>query len=304
MVKYIFAVLLLSAVLAPAAPGRTLDFDIFKGPEITIRYETPLEKVVPEVAGIYPKIKSELEEKINLNITFKPNVFLIHSVSEFQKMVHGNELVTAFAVSKNNTIVIDYSKMQSTPFNLELTLKHELCHLLLYNYIRRGLLPKWLNEGVSQWVSEGTADIISFDGKKLLKQAALSNGYLPLNRLETQFPSDKDLFILSYEQSRSIVEYIDSKYGTEKLLDILEMLHKGSDIEKAVFAGLSVDINELETQWHKYLRRKYTWASYISDNIYWIIFFAGAVATVIGFLKLRKRIKEYPDEDEEEFLDS
>ncbi len=282
-----------------SAMGETLNFKTFENSDIIIQYEIPLEKIVSEVASIYPAIKSDLEKKINIEISFKPVIFLVHNNSIFQKMVNGNKLVTAFAVPENNAIVIDYSKMQRTPFDLELTLKHELCHLLLHSYVQNNLLSKWLDEGISQWVSDGISDIINFDGKKLLKQAALSNHYLALRDLDTRFPQSNELFSLSYEQSRSIVEYIDSFYGKEKLLDILDMLHEGSYIEKAVFISLGVDINELEKQWHNHLKRKYTWASYLSDNIYWIIFFAGAVFTVIGFFQLKKRIREYPEDDDE-----
>lgn len=300
MIKYLFFVLLLSGIYVSSVFGEALNLKVFENSEVTIQYEMPLEKVVSRVAETYPLIKSDLEKKLNLRVTFKPTILLIHSNSKFQKMVKGNDLITAFAVSGNNTIVINYSKMERTPFDLKLTLKHELSHLLLHQYIQKDLLPKWLDEGVSQWVSEGIADIISFNGNKLLKQAVLTKHYLALKDISVHFPSSSNLFILSYEESRSIVEYIDNNFGTDKLLLILNKLHEDNDIEEAIFVSLSIDINELENEWHKYLQRKYTWLSYLTNNLYWIIFFVGAIITVIGYLQLRKRIKTYPDEDEED----
>jgi hypothetical protein len=82
-------------------------------------------------------------------------------------------------------------------------------------------------------------------------------------------------------------------------LKILYELHRGSDIEKAIFTVLSKDMYELENAWHRHLKRKYTWLRYISDNIYWILFFIGAIVTVIGFLHLRRRMKTYPEDDED-----
>lgn len=300
MIKYLFFVLLLSGIYVSSVFGEALNLKVFGNSEVTIQYEMPLEKVVSRVAETYPLIKSDLEKKLNLRVTFKPTILLIHSNSKFQKMVKGNDLITAFAVSGNNTIVINYSKMERTPFDLKLTLKHELSHLLLHQYIQKDLLPKWLDEGVSQWVSEGIADIISFNGNKLLKQAVLTKHYLALKDISVHFPSSSNLFILSYEESRSIVEYIDNNFGTDKLLLILNKLHEDNDIEEAIFVSLSIDINELENEWHKYLQRKYTWLSYLTNNLYWIIFFVGAIITVIGYLQLRKRIKTYPDEDDED----
>ncbi len=300
MIKYFFLILFFFSIHASPVFGEALNLKVFENSEVIIQYEMPLEKVVSRVTGIYPLIKSDLEKKLNLRVTFKPTILLIHNASKFQKMVKHNDLITAFAVPRNNMIVIDYSKMERTPFDFELTLKHELCHLLLGHYIQRSRLPKWLNEGVSQWVSEGVADIISFNGNKLLKQAVLTKHYLALKDISVHFPSSSNLFILSYEESRSIVEYIDSKFGTDKLLLILNKLHENNDIEAAIFISLSIDINELENEWHKYLQRKYTWFLYLTNNLYWIIFFVGAIITVIGYLQLRKRIKTYPDEDEED----
>ncbi len=300
MVKYLFLVFLFVNIYASSVFGEPLNLKVFKDSEVTIQYEVSLEKAVKKVAAIYPLIKSDLEKKLNLEVKFKTTIFLILS-SSFQKMVNGNELITAFAVPGKNIIVIDYSKMERTPFDLKLTLKHELCHLLLHQYIQKDILPKWLDEGVSQWVSEGIADIINFNGNKLLKQAVLSNNYLSLKDISVHFPGHRDRFVLSYEESRSFVEYIDSKFGSDKLLLILKKLHEGNDIEKAVLVSLSVDIKELENRWHKHLRRKYTWFSYLSANLYWIIFSAGAIITIIGYLQLRRRMKNYVDEDEDEY---
>lgn len=299
MIKYLFFVSLLLGIYASSVFGEALNLKVFEDSEVIIQYEMPLEKVVSRVAETYPLIKSDLEKKLNFRVTFKPTILLIHSNSKFQRMIKGNDLITAFAVSGNNTIVINYSKMERTPFDLELTLKHELTHLLLHQYIQKDLLPKWLNEGVSQWTSEGISDIISFNGNKLLKQAVLTKNYLALKDISVHFPSSSNLFILSYEESKSIVEYIDNKFGTDKLLLILNKLHEDNDIEEAIFVSLSIDINELENEWHKYLQRKYTWFLYLTNNLYWIIFFVGAIITVIGYLQLRKRIKTYRDEDDD-----
>jgi hypothetical protein len=283
----------------PPSSGEQLEFLEFRSENVIIRYEEPLKSVVSEIVSAYPEIRSSLEKELLLDVLFRPTIFLINTDAAFLEMVNGNRLVTAFARPRNNAIVIDYSKMLTNPFDLELTLKHELCHLLLHHHISRKMLPKWLNEGVSQWVSEGVADIVNFDGNKILKQAVLSNNYLALGDISRGFPRSRDLFILSYEQSKSIVEYIDSTYGTEKLLNILNELRKGNSIEQAVSTVLSVNLQKVEHDWHGHLRRKYTWMRYVSDNIYWLLFFFGAVVTVIGFLRLWVKYKTYKDEDGE-----
>jgi hypothetical protein len=146
-------------------------------------------------------------------------------------------------------------------------------------------------------------DIVRFDGNKILKQAVLSNNYLSLNDISVNFPRKKNLFFLSYEESKSITEYIDTRYGSESLINILRKLHQGGTIEESVLSELSIDLYELERSWHSHLRRKYTWMRYISDNIYWLLFFIGAVVTVVGFIILKIRMRSLPDDEEDEYMD-
>jgi len=72
----------------------------------------------------------------------------------------GTRRIVALAIPAQNLILLDLSKMARHTFVLETTMKHELCHLLLHSYIHGTLLPKWLDEGVCQWASNGMAEII------------------------------------------------------------------------------------------------------------------------------------------------
>jgi hypothetical protein len=100
-----------------------------------------------------------LENTLEWTIDFKPTIVLVNDSEKFQEMT-GNSLIVAYAVSQRNLIVIDHSKMNTKPFSLGSIIKHELCHLLLHDKISKVILPRWLDEGVSQWVSDGIAEII------------------------------------------------------------------------------------------------------------------------------------------------
>jgi hypothetical protein len=297
--RFMVMVLLISSSVSPAF-SESLEFETYEGEGVTVKYEQLLEPAVKKLARIYPQVKSDLEKKLRLEVAFQPTIFLIGNAPAFRRLSGGNELITAFATSRNNTIVIDYSKMEKTPFDLELTVKHELCHLLLRNVIHKKHLPRWLNEGISQWVSEGVSDIINPDGSKIFKQAVLSNRFLALRDISQSFPQRNNLFILSYEESKSFIDYVEGRYGEDKVLAILYELQRGNDIENTFSSVLSVDLVRLEKDWHRHLRRRYTWIRYVSDNIYWLLFFAGAIITVIGFLHLRMRMWKYRDEEEED----
>jgi hypothetical protein len=193
---------------------------------------------------------------------------------------------------------MDYSKIDRTPFDLQATFEHELSHLLLHKNIKAPNIPKWLDEGVAQWASGGIADIINPGNKDILKQAVISENVIPLYEISVAFPSQSREFILSYQESRSFVEFIVHEYGADKLLSILNSLKKGNPIEQAVYESLSINLNILEQHWLKSLPRKYSWPSYIANHIYWILFFAAALISLIGYLRFRIRLKNYRDEED------
>ncbi|MDH5203872.1 MAG: peptidase MA family metallohydrolase [Nitrospirota bacterium] len=270
----------------------------YKNSEIIIQYEPPIENAAINLSGVYRKVKTVIEKKLRWKVEFIPTTILIHKRTAFQKMAQ-NELVTAFALPGENSIVIDYSKMERTPFDLTATFTHEVCHLVLHHNIKEKTIPKWLDEGVCQWASGGIADIINPGEKDILKQAVLSDNLFALKEIAFAFPEQQRGLLLAYEESKSFVEFVVHEYGTEKLLSVLNSLKKGTTIEQAVQENLSVELTVLEQKWQKSLIRQYSWFSYIADHLYWILFFAAAIVTLIGYLKFRRKLRNYKDDGEE-----
>lgn len=278
--------------------SQALDLGQFTSPDLLIRFEPPLEKAAEKILLSYPDIKSSVERKLGWKIGFVPTVVLIHESSEFRKLTQ-SDLVTAYAVPRKNLIVMNYSKLDRTPVDLQSTLEHELYHLLLHQHIDDARLPRWLDEGVAQWASGGIADIINPENKDILKQAVLSQSLLSLDSISRSFPSQARGLILAYQESRSFVEFIVSEYGEEKLIAVLNSLKNGRQAEQAVSDNLSVGLAALEQRWSQALTRKYSWTSYVANHIYWIVFVAAALITVAGYIRFRLRLKNYRDEDDE-----
>ncbi|MEW6214262.1 MAG: peptidase MA family metallohydrolase [Nitrospirota bacterium] len=271
---------------------------VLKNGEVIVQVEEPLHNAAKEVIELYPVIKAELEKSLKLGPDFIPTIVLIKDRETFQGMTDSN-IVVAFAVPQKYLVVIDYSKMNTHPFTLKTTLKHEMCHLLLHN-IEKGNIPKWLEEGTCQWMSDGIAEIISHEGQSVMKKAVLSKGLISIRDLTARFPKDEKSLLLAYEESKSIVEYIIKEFGVSGLLNIFEHLKTGYDIDEAIEKVLSISLNELEMKWHNYLRNKITWVTYISNYLYEIIFFLAALITIYGFVRILIKKKAYKDKNEEE----
>jgi heme/copper-type cytochrome/quinol oxidase subunit 2 len=66
-------------------------------------------------------------------------------------------------------------------------------------------------------------------------------------------------------------------------------------MDDAVLWSLSVSLEELEENWHEHLRKQVPWLTYLSMNLYQILFLLGAVMTIIGFIRYRRKKRRQAD---------
>ena len=272
---------------------------ILQNEDIIVAYETSLEDAVAEVLRLYPDLKQELEKKITWSLDFRPQVALVKDTGTFQR-ISRSELFVAFAVPEKRLIVIDYSRMNLHPFSLRITFKHELCHLLLHRYISDQNLAKWLEEGICQWISDGIGEIFIDKSWSSLDAAILADRVLDFKRLAEYFPRDKPSLILAYEQSKSMVNYIDRQYGKTLIQDLLGHLKNGESTESAVMKSLGISTDELEKNWLSHLESTPRWLVYLADNLYGILFFMAALLTIFAFIRRVMRRKVWESEKEHE----
>ena len=293
-------ILLANLLIISSAPLFADEWKTLQQKEVVIHYVDSFEVAAQEVAFLYPGIKRELEETFFWPVSFIPKIFVISKSETFQE-VAGSDFVVAFAVSSTNQIVIDYSKMKTQPFTLKTTLKHELCHLLLHYHINRVNLPRWLDEGICQWASDGIAEIIMDQGTSVLDEAVLSGRYLSMRSLAERFPQDKRLLLLAYEESKSLVEYMIASYGLEGVLSVLDHLKEGANVNMAILESLSISLNDLETEWHQHIKRKAIWMAYLTNHLYEFLFFLGALIMIYGFIRQIIKKRAYQEEEEEDW---
>jgi hypothetical protein len=272
---------------------------ILQNDDITVVYEPSLRAAADEVLRMYPNLRQDLKDIFGWRLNVKPQVVLVKTNQTFQKIAR-NGLIVAFAVPDKSLIVIDYSRMSTRPFNLSITLKHEMCHLLLHEHINSADLPKWLDEGICQWTSDGIGEILIDKNWSGLDAAIMSGQTLRLSRLAKRFPGDKSSLTLAYEQSKSVVVYIDRQYGKHAILAILGDLKNGEPLTTAVFQNLSLSVNQLEEEWLTDIERTPRWLVYLANNIYGILFFFAAILLIIGFIRAVIRRRAYAKWEEDE----
>jgi len=282
--------ILMSAVALAALEPSMLDSQ-----ELTVVYDAGLEQTARQILSVYAGTKQELETMIQWPVEFRPTLVLIDDHKRFEQLT-GHSLVVAYALPHKNAMFIDNTRMTTSPFSLQATIKHELCHLLLHHHIKGDRLPRWLDEGICQWASDGLADILMDTRRALLPAAILSDQYFDLAKIKHRFPPEKNALILAYEQSKSVVEYISRTYGPQGVLDLLELLRQGYEIETAVEMRFAISFDQLESQWRSHLKKNISWFTYLSIHLYEILFVSAALLTILAYIRRMLRKKAYADE--------
>jgi hypothetical protein len=289
LLGYLFAIF----VLPSAGVAKPL---VMQNDDVIVVYETSLKGAADKLLRLYPDLKQELGQIFPWSLDIRPQVVLVKNTLNFQKLAR-NELFVAFAVPDQNLIVIDYSRMNQRPFSLRITFKHELCHLLLHRHIDNQHLTRWLEEGICQWVSDGIGEILLDKRSSGLDGAIMTDRVLPLSRLANTFPRDKLSLMLAYEQSKSVVNFIDRNYGKDAILDLLGYLKNGESIDAAALKSIGMTTLELEKDWLSHLERTPRWLVFLADNLYGVLFFLAALMTIFGFVRRIKGRKAWENEE-------
>jgi hypothetical protein len=266
---------------------------------LIIPSEKRLEIQTEYLRQVYPEVKASIENALGWRLISVPRVLLVGSKDTFEKM-GGDPMISAFALPARHSIVIYQSSAASEPYVLRETFEHELCHLLLHDHIREVFLPRWLDEGICQWLSGGFGELVV--GKGVAPSDIIRSRHpVPLQQLAVSFPKDKESLIQAYAESRLFVDYLVAQYGKESFLRVLQHMKEGEPIDQAVHEALSKSLESLQKEWVEKLHNRDAWLLWVSKYIYEILFFLGALLTVLAYVRLVFRKKGYdPDEEDEE----
>lgn len=281
-------VLLLPAWIVPVVHAFSDERKVLRGEGVTVVYPAHRRKAAEKALALYPDVRDELEKHLRWSVSFRPTVILVADGEAFRRMT-GQADVVALAVARRNLILIDLSTLGADPSGLKSALEHELCHLLLHARIPDGSLPRWLNEGIAQWVSGGFSEVRLPRRGSVLDRAVVSGRTLPIESLSGAFGGEGRTLHLAYEQSLSLVQFLIGRYGVDSFLGLLERLAGGTSLEQALSKHWSLTVESLEQAWEEGLADKLAWTTVLIGHLYEILFFLAAAALTAGFVRHFKR---------------
>ncbi len=127
------------------------------------------------------------------------------------------------------------------------TAAHELTHVLVGNraFSCIASIPTWLNEGIAVY-GEGGPEAAALEQ---FNTASANDTLLSVRSLSGGFSEDPQQADLSYSQSYSLVRYLISEYGQQKLLQVFDQLAGGAAIEPVLHDIYGFGLDGLEDRW-------------------------------------------------------
>jgi hypothetical protein len=181
-------------------------------------------------------------------------IYIYASSQELQgAMIYPQEWTGGVAFTEYGTIAIGISTSNLTWGKSAIA--HELTHLVVHQMTLNPYidLPVWLDEGLAMY-SEGP---LSSGFVSSLDMAIKQNSLISVRSLSSPFSAFPDKSYLSYAQSYSLVEYLITSYGHDRMLELLNIFSQGSSYDDALEKVYGFNMDGLDAQWRDYIIPQY-----------------------------------------------
>lgn len=193
----------------------------------------------------------------------------------------------ALAIPAKQTIIIPgRAAWPTTPVEEVRILRHEWAHLALAHELGNVRIPRWFNEGYAEWASGGWAG-----GGAWKLRVAIALGKAPdLDSLSLSWPRGRGASEVAYLLSASVLDYLDDSSGTSGLEALFREWKTSGSFDRALRRVYGATPSQLESDWRKYVKRRYGWLMVVSHSaLFWAIL-TGALL-LAGLLRRRDKIE-------------
>ncbi len=219
-----------------------------------------------EAELLHPYFEAELQriiatynKKYQMTLTGPVQVEVYPDHEDFAVRTMGMPGLGALGVTFGQVIAMDSpSARQPGDFNWGSTLWHEMSHVYILTATNHRV-PRWFTEGLAvheetqvspEWGDRVSPEIlVAIRDKKLLPVAKLDRGFI--------FPDYPAQVVVSYFEAGSICDYIKSKWGEGKLLDMVHSYAQRKTTPEVIQADLGVSPEEFDKQYLQWLDKNY-----------------------------------------------
>ncbi|MBZ5699367.1 MAG: tetratricopeptide repeat protein [Acidobacteriia bacterium] len=230
---------------------------------VTFRDETTILKLQKKEAELlYPYFEAVLkrsiatyEKKYKMKLPGPVQVEVYPDHEDFAVRTMGMPGLGALGVTFGEVIAMDSpSGRPPGEFHWASTLWHEMSHVYILTATDHRV-PRWFTEGLAvheeteaspEWGDRMTPDVVvAIRDKKLLPIAELDRGFI-----RPRYPMQ---VIVSYYQAGRICDYIQSRWGADKLLDMVHSFAQRKTTPEVIRQDLGLEPEEFDKQFLDWL---------------------------------------------------
>jgi tetratricopeptide (TPR) repeat protein len=232
------------------------NFVTFKDDTTTLKLQKKeAELLRPYFDAELRRIMATYDKKYKMKLPGPVQVEVYPDHEDFAVRTMGMPGLGALGVTFGEVIAMDSpSGRPPGEFHWASTLWHEMSHVYILTATNHRV-PRWFTEGLAvheetevspEWGDRMTPDIVvAIRDKKLLPVAELDRGFI-----RPEYPMQ---VIVSYYQAGRICDYIKSRWGADKLLDMVHSFAQLKTTPEAIRQNLAMEPEEFDKQFLDWL---------------------------------------------------
>jgi tetratricopeptide (TPR) repeat protein len=236
------------------------NFETFRdGTTILKLKKTEAELLQPYMQAELHTILSAYEKKYQMKLPDPVQVEVYPDHEDFAVRTTGMPGLGALGVTFGEVVAMDSpSARRPGDFDWGATLWHEMSHVFILSATNHRV-PRWFTEGLAvheegehspEWRMNPTPEVlIAIREKKLLPVATLDRGFV--------YPEYPSQVIVSYFQAGSMCDFVQTKWGEEKLLEMVHSYAQLQTTPQVVVKDLGLAPEEFDKQYLAWLEKRY-----------------------------------------------
>ena len=230
-----------------------------------------MEKIAEIGAGFAEEVYDELKVKMNNIVTRKIPLIFYNTSNHFQQTNTTPGFIPDgvggfFEFLKGRVVIPSTGSLS----DFRHVIRHELVHVFMTNKIFRVLRdhrettdkmpPLWFVEGLAEYYSTEP----DAQAEMVMRDAVLNNYHFGIENIWKIYGT-----FLMYKEGQSFLEFVDEKYGPEKIEMLLENFWMYSSFNDLLEDVLGMTIEHIDIKCQYYLRKKYypLYESKVPQNI-------------------------------------
>jgi cellulose synthase operon protein C len=209
----------------------------------------------PYVEDVLKRAMTTYEVKYKMKLPGPVQVEVYADHEDFAVRTMGMPGLGALGVTFGEVVAMDSpSGRKPGDFNWASTLWHEMSHVYILTATNHRV-PRWFTEGLAvheetqaspEWGDPITPDIlVAIRDKKLLPVAELDRGFIR--------PEYEAQVIVSYYQAGRICDYIQQRWGADKLLDMVHSFAQRKTTPEAIQENLGMSPEQFDKEFQDWL---------------------------------------------------